>query len=204
MNKHRKFIKQIFSVTAALLTAAIVINSAGAYVLQVGKLTKGVVNQTYYVGIDNQTLSNQCVQAVADWNYAVQNTPETRNMGFNFGRSTRITGTTIRFWAENVPNETWYGHTFYYILDSSLNATQVGNYYHRDYADCILNLNYYDWTYNFPTQLQWKSIAAHEMGHALGLMHTTDTGTLMYPYFDVTTATSATRDEVLGIYEKYC
>ena len=47
-------------------------------------------------------------------------------------------------------------------------------------------------------------IAAHEMGHALGLMHTTDTGTLMYPYFDVTTATSATRDEVLGIYEKYC
>lgn len=75
MNKHRKFIKQIFSVAAALLTAAIVINSAGAYVLQVGKLTKGVVNQTYYVGIDNQTLSNQCVQAVADWNYAVHCRP---------------------------------------------------------------------------------------------------------------------------------
>ena len=66
MKTQFKHFKRILTVTAALLTAAIVINSAGAYVLQIGKLKKGVVNQTFYVGLDNQTLSAQCVQAFAD------------------------------------------------------------------------------------------------------------------------------------------
>lgn len=72
-------------------------------------------------------------------------------MGFNFERSSKITGSTIRCWEK---------------------------------------------TYR-------ESIAAH----ALGLMHTNDDGDrgkLMYQGFNVRTATSATLDEVMGIYEKYC
>lgn len=200
-----KAIKKKFLMFLSITVIAVTITySAGAYVLQIGKLKKGVVNQTYYVGIDNQTISGLCVQAFNDWNYAVQNTNETRNMGFSFTRSNKITGSTIRCWTENRNNVEWYGHAFYYILDNNLNATEVSNAYRRDYADCILNLRYYDWTYNDPTQLEWKKIAAHEIGHALGLAHNeTDKGVLMYPYYNVSTATSPTRDEVLGIYEKY-
>lgn len=76
--------KLILIILSVLLTTALTVNSTLAYVLHAGKLNKGVVNQTYYVGIDNQTLSAECVQAFADWNYAVQNTNETRNMGFSF------------------------------------------------------------------------------------------------------------------------
>lgn len=72
--------KLILIILSVLLTTALTVNSTLAYVLQAGKLNKGVVNQTYYVGIDNQTLSAERVQAFADWNYAVQNTNETRNM----------------------------------------------------------------------------------------------------------------------------
>lgn len=91
-------------------------------------------------------------------------------------------------------------------LDNNLNATEVEHYNDRDYADCILNYHFYDWTYTEPTQLQWKSIAAHEIGHALGLLHTNadgDVEKLMYQGFNVRTATSATRDEVLGINALY-
>lgn len=98
----------------------------------------------------------------------------------------------------------WYYKILYF--DSKLNATEVEHYNNRDYADCIINLRFYDWTYTEPTRLQWKSIMAHEIGHALGLLHANsdgDVGKLMYQGFNVRTATSATRDEVLGIYHKY-
>lgn len=200
----KKKAKFIIATLSILLSAALILNTASAYVLQGGKLSRGVVNQTYYVGIDNQTISAQCVQAFADWNYAVQNTPETSNLGFSFTRSTSILGTTIRCWAENHPNEQWIGHAFYYTLDSNLNATPVQSYQNRDYGDCILNLSYYDWTYTYVTQLDWKVTAAHEIGHILGLAHNeSDNGTLMYPYAAYTTATAPTRDEALGIGAKY-
>lgn len=54
--------KLILIILSVLLTTALTVNSTLAYVLQAGKLNKGVVNQTYYVGIDNQTLSAECVK----------------------------------------------------------------------------------------------------------------------------------------------
>ncbi len=194
---NKKMAKCFLSSFSILLIAIIVLQSAHAYVLQGGRLNKGVINQTYYIGITNQTLSQQCEKAMNDWNYAVKNTAESSNMGFSFTRSNNITGTTIRFWGENLPSQSWHGLTRYYTLDNKLNATQVTNAQNRDYASCILN------TSKDATATQWKVIAAHEAGHGMGLKHTNDTGTIMYPYFDICTATSPTHDDVMGIYNKY-
>ena len=143
-----------------------------------------------------------CTKAVNSWNYAVQNTSKTSNMGFSFTKSTNKDICSIRFLGENQASETWYGLARYYVFSGS-SVTRVSNAYNRDYTSCILNIYYYDSTFSFPTAAHWMEIAAHEMGHGLGLAHTTDKGTLMYPNFDTSTAVSPTGDEVSGVYEKY-
>ncbi len=62
------------------------------------------------------------------------------------------------------------------------------------YASLIFN------TSNAPTSnySQMKSIAAHEIGHAIGLAHVYDRGCFMYPYYDLCVADSPTADEVAG------
>lgn len=79
----------------------------------------------------------------------------------------------------------------------------MANSANRDYASCILNIYYYRSDLYFPTLAHWVEIAAHEMGHSMGLAHSSDFGTLMYMSFDVSTATCPTGDEVRGIYAIY-
>ncbi len=203
---NRSVYKRFFTIISLVSIIAMVCCSANAYVHQGGKLNNGVKNQKYYIGITNDTLASQCIQAFSDWNYAMNAQSPYSSLGFSFTRSSLIRDSTIRFWGENVPGESWYGLTRYYIVDNNLNATRVSNAYNRDYSSCILNMAYFDSSYNFPTVLHWKSISAHEIGHAMGLAHTNadgDVGKLMFKGFNVRTATSPTGDEVRGIYYKY-
>lgn len=198
-----KHFKRILTVTAALLTAAIVINSAGAYNLQYAQLKGGVKNQTYYIGSSNSRYVNASNMAMDDWNYAVQNTNLTKGLGFSFTPSTKITGSTIRFWGEYLGEGSVAATTRYYILNNKMESKKVGNYADRDYADIVYNLSVTETNANTYNQYYLKSTAGHEAGHALGLEHTTDTGTLMYNTHSLRTAHSPTADEVNGIYAIY-
>ena len=172
--------------------------SANAYVLQGGKLNGGVSSEYYYIGMSNSNLVTACTRGVNAWNYVMSNSSQS----FSFTRSTNKNNCSIRFWAENQPSESWYGLTRYYTL-SGTTATRVTNAQNRDYASCILNTYYYDSSLTFPTLDHWIEIAAHEMGHGMGLAHTSNLGTLMYPHFDASTAVGPTGDEVSGICAKY-
>ncbi|GEM_PF-1293856 len=200
----KKQIKKVLTAASILLIFVAVTNTAGAYSLHPGKLSKGIKNQTYYVGLTNSRYSNACVAGVNNWNYAVQNTPLTSSLGFSFTKSSKITGSTIRFWGEKLAVSNAVAVTKYYNIDSSWNAVPVTNHGNRDYADVIFNLNVTDSNASVYNTTYLTSTAGHEIGHALGLYHNeNDNGTLMYPYHNTRTAHSPTYDEVQGIWQQY-
>ena len=188
-------IKKTLVTTAILLMFAMLVNTAGAYSLHPGKLSKGLTSSRY---------SNACVAGMNNWNYAVQNTSLTSSLGFSFTKSSKITGSTIRFWGKNLHVSNAVAVTKYYNIDSSWIAVPVTNHGNRDYADVIFNLNVTDSNASVYNTTYLTSTSGHEIGHALGLYHNeNDNGTLMYPYHNTRTAHSPTYDEVQGIWQQY-
>lgn len=143
------------------------------------------------------TYVNPTLEAVADWNWAVN--PADNGVGTDvyLKRTYSQVGATVQFWGEYLPNQTWTGITQFYNSNGvAVNYTQ-NNW---NYSAIIFN------TDNAPTNQpsKMKAIAGHELGHAFGLAHNSnDTGVLMYPYWDVCTATCPTADDVAGIRSMY-
>ena len=157
-----------------------------------------------YIGMTNADLITFCNQAVADWNYAVQNGS---NLNFSFSRVYSTSQSTINFWGEYQPAQSWYGKAVMYRYNEPtdpelLDEIRLGQVPY-DYADCLLNVYHLDANYVTTTRAHWREIAAHEMGHALGLAHTTNKGTLMYHNFRESTAIGPTADEVVGVDSLY-
>lgn len=46
-------------------------------------------------------------------------------------------------------------------------------------------------------------VAAHELGHALGMSHSTDAGALMYPVYSYATGYPLAEDDIKGIQALY-
>ncbi len=55
----------------------------------------------------------------------------------------------------------------------------------------------------FSTAYNLFIVAAHELGHALGMSHSSDPGALMYPVYSYTTGYPLSEDDIEGIQALY-
>lgn len=180
-----------------LLLSLLFAQSSYAYYLFGKKLNYGVYNRAYYVGMSSPSYVNPTVAAVADWNWAVNPSDNGSGVDVLFWWTTNMSEASIRFWGENLPTQTWTGLTRFF----SSNGNQISpSQYNWSYSSIIFNTdNAPAGQYNY-----MKAIAAHEMGHAFGLAHNSyDTGVIMYPYWNICTATSPTADDVSGVVGLY-
>lgn len=180
-----------------LMTLTAFLQSSYAYSLFGKKLINGVYNRTYYIGMSHSSYVNPTVAAVSDWNWAVNSSNNGVGTDVYFTRTYTQSGSTIQFWGEYLPNQTWTGITYYYSSNGTSLYPSTSNWYT---SAIIFN------TDNAPTSqpTKMKAIACHELGHAFGLAHnSSDTGVIMYPYWGLCTATSPTSDDVSGVVALY-
>lgn len=183
----KKLLKVISIFLIVALMLSILCINAGAYNLFSGSLLGGISGRNYYVGCSNSNYVNSCNGSISDWDYTATD--------FSFTR-TYTTFAAIRFWGEYHPEMEWDGLTVWYNSSNVYVDPTLGGSW--DYCNIILNTYYC----NSYTYSKLKTLCAHEVGHCLGLDHTSDPGTLMYPY-PGRIATVPTADEVNGVNAKY-
>ncbi|MGG1553392.1 matrixin family metalloprotease [Paenibacillus ferrarius] len=158
------------------------------------KLVAGVKDRYYYVGASS--LGSNIDAAVSNWNnidpltYFWQDQTDV-----NFIKSSSNSTTQLDFYSDYYGNTGWAGMTYYFDSAGAINS---GGYPTKDYTWCQAKLNL-----SASHNNSWTTIAGHEMGHALGLMHYTNS--LMDG--DITNGsnlpTGITLDDIDGIRDIY-
>ena len=163
------------------------------------KLVGGVYNRGYYVGCTSPSYITACVNAIGDWNWVVNPYNNGVGVDFYFTRVYTVSAGTIRFWGENRPNNIWTGLTRVFDANGNQLNEQPGPP-SIDWTRASIIFN----TVWMPSDAsEMRKIAAHEIGHAAGLAHTEDTGTIMYKNSSHSTATGPTLDEKNGVIDIY-
>ncbi|TRY71103.1 hypothetical protein TCAL_13422 [Tigriopus californicus] len=113
--------------------------------------------------------------------------------------------------ADIIINFARYDHGDSYPFDGS-GRTLAHAYYPYQFADFGGDIHFDDdeeWTSEFPAQekgVDFFTVAVHEIGHALGLSHSPDQNSIMFPYYkgpEAASTFSIGYDDVLAMYELY-
>lgn len=99
-------------------------------------------------------------------------------------KKTSATNANITFTNDGYGNTTWYARCFWPNITSPNFA--------------LIQVN--DW--HLPSGYTLQNALLHEMGHAYGLDHNSDSKTLMYPYVQTTVLTPSA-DDVKGVKDVY-
>ncbi len=187
-------------VTFAILFSCIILPS-NAYELLGGKLVGGIYNRTYYVGCGSSKYINACTAAMDDWNWAVNPYNNGSGTDFYFRRVYSSADATVRFWGESHPYDDWAGLTRLFDANDNLMNNDY-SYLYSDWYNASIIFNTVKAPVDNATIM--KSIAGHEVGHAIGLAHNQkDNGVLMFQGYNVRTADSPTDDDVYGVRALY-
>lgn len=210
-NDHRRYImfkrkrKLKFKLCAILFTLNIIAISITQPALAsrvngyeyLGKnLIGGIYNRTYYIGMGANSYIQPTLQAIEDWNWAVNPDDNGSDIDFYFKRTYTSSEATVSFWGENQPNARWSGYTRLYDASGHnlSNADSGWSFISSGWVRGSIIFNTDKSPTSYPSEM--RKIAGHELGHFVGLGHTSDKGTLMYPYWNVCTTIVPTDYEV--------
>ncbi|MDC3414681.1 matrixin family metalloprotease [Aquibacillus sp. 3ASR75-11] len=157
------------------------------------KLEKGVYNQEYWLNadtFDGKDYSSLVRTAVSDWNYSVNST-SSDSTDVYFTKTSYRGYSNIEFYVDNYgSNIGWNGNADFY--SGSTGLINGGNAPDEDYlwARCRLN----DSTLYNDENSDIRATIRHEMGHALGLAHSSFKSNIMYKNRDRTTKVVSDND----------
>jgi len=194
MGKIRKILS--FGIVAVMVASYSILPSNEYNLFGSGKLAGGIYNRTYYIGCSSYKYINAFNAAIEDWNWALNPNDNGSGVDFYFRRVNSSAGTTICFWGETRPNESWAGETR--LLDANgKNMVNNGTFRYSNWVHASISFNTACVPENNASKM--RSIAGHEIGHAIGLAHNqSDNGVLMYQGFVARTAIVPTDDDIAG------
>lgn len=194
MGKIRKILS--FGIVAVMVASYSILPSNAYNLFGSGKLAGGIYNRTYYIGCSSYKYINAFNAAIEDWNWALNPNDNGSGVDFYFRRVNSSAGTTICFWGETRPNESWAGETR--LLDANgKNMVNNGTFRYSNWVHASISFNTVCVPENNASKM--RSIAGHEIGHAIGLAHNqSDNGVLMYQGFVARTAIVPTDDDIAG------